>query len=190
VLPDCCPIRDTAPEGGAPEPGGGSLRRSAVPQADPLLLSFLDTRDAPCPVCDYNLRGLKVDRCPECAAHLHLRVGSENTRLGPWLGAVLSFSLAVGFDAVMGLLVSIIFTVSLFAPPQTVPPIVRQQHIILLVGFVGLALACGGAILMLVKRRRRWMMMPRRRQWRIAAVIFVLVFLVHLLAGFMMARML
>lgn len=158
-------------------------------ELDPLLLSFLGERDALCPVCDYNLRGLKVDRCPECAAHLHLQVGSENLRLGPWVFAVVSFALAVGFDAVVGLMVSIAFTASFFSPQQ-VAPIVRQQHLILLGGFLGLALTCIAAIFMLVRRRRRWMMMPRKAQWRWAGVIFASVFVVHLVAGLLMARML
>ncbi len=156
---------------------------------DPLLTTYLNSRDAPCPVCDYNLRGLKVDRCPECSAYLHLQVGSENTRLGAWLAAVMSFSLAVGFDAVMGLIVLVMFTVTFFVR-QPIAPIVRQQHMILLSGFLALAVTCGGGIFMLVRRRRRWMMLSRRVQWRWAAVIFVIVFIVHLLAGFLMARML
>jgi hypothetical protein len=154
---------------------------------DPLLLSYLAQNDAPCPVCDYNLRGLKTDHCPECAAKLHLRVGSENLTLGPWLAAVLSFGLAVGFDAVVTLIFSVMFTVSRFASPPP-PPYVTNQFIKVLSVFLTLTLTCGIAILILVRRRRRWMMLPRRAQWRYAAIIFASVFIAHLITGFLLAR--
>ncbi|MBX3377089.1 MAG: hypothetical protein KF678_08810 [Phycisphaeraceae bacterium] len=158
-------------------------------EPDPLLLSFLGERDALCPVCEYNLRGLKADRCPECSSHLQLQVGSENIRLGPWVSAVVSFALAVGFDAVMGLMVSIAFAATFFSPQQ-VAPLVRQQHLILMGGFLGMGMTCATAILLLVRRRRRWMVMPRRAQWRWAGVTFASVFVVHLVVGLLMARML
>jgi hypothetical protein len=154
---------------------------------DPLLLSFLATHDAPCPVCDYNLRNLTTDTCPECSAQLHLRVGSENLTLGPWLGAVLSCALGVGFDAVMSLLFTVIFTVSRFANPPPVPA-VTNQFIKVLSVFLTLTLSCTIAILFLVRRRRRWMMMPRRSQWRYAAIIFISVFILHLIVGLLLAR--
>ena len=52
------------------------------------LLVWLEARDAPCPVCGYNLRGVASARCPECAAPLRLEVGSVQTRTGPWLLAM------------------------------------------------------------------------------------------------------
>jgi hypothetical protein len=155
--------------------------------ADPLLQTFLAQTDAPCPVCDYNLRNLTTDRCPECSAHLHLRVGSENLTLGPWLGAVLSFALGVGFDAVMALIFTVMFTVSRFANPPPAP-YVTQQFIKALSVFFILTLSCSLAIFVLVRRRRRWMMMPRRVQWRCAAIIFGSVFLAHVIVGLLLAR--
>lgn len=160
---------------------------SAVPDPDPLLVAYLAKADAPCPICDYNLRNLTTDTCPECSAKLHLRVGSENMTLGPWLGAVLSFALAVGFDAVMSLIFTVMFTVSRFANPPPAP-YVTNQFIKALSVFLTLTLSCSLAIFILVRRRRRWMMMPRRAQWRYAVIAFASVFIIHLITGILLAR--
>jgi hypothetical protein len=71
------------------------------PQTDPLLRGFLADRDAACPVCRYNLRGLTSNHCPECGAHLDLRVGSADLNLGPWLASLLSVGLPLGFLFIM-----------------------------------------------------------------------------------------
>lgn len=39
---------------------------------DELLVEFLGERDAACPGCGYNLRGVSAGRCPECARGLAL----------------------------------------------------------------------------------------------------------------------
>lgn len=46
-----------------------------------LLERLLATSDAPCPSCEYNLRGLKGQHCPECNTPLRLRVGTSHSRL-------------------------------------------------------------------------------------------------------------
>src|SRR5206468_3407523 len=72
---------------------------------DRALVEFVATRDAACPVCSYNLRGLTAAVCPECSARLHLRVGSENLRLGPWFAGVVSLAVGLGFDGVVSLMI-------------------------------------------------------------------------------------
>jgi hypothetical protein len=44
-----------------------------------LLASFLADHDVPCPGCEYNLRGLAEQRCPECGASIELDVRREST---------------------------------------------------------------------------------------------------------------
>src|SRR5688572_5440203 len=39
-----------------------------------LIRAFLSTRDAPCPGCGYNLRGIAQARCPECEREVTLCV--------------------------------------------------------------------------------------------------------------------
>jgi len=62
-----------------------------------LLRAFLTGRDAPCPFCQYNLRDLTGDVCPECGERLILAVRPAESRLGLWIGAIIGASLGVGF---------------------------------------------------------------------------------------------
>src|SRR5262249_3110784 len=39
---------------------------------EPALVSFLAARDAACPSCGYNLKGVESARCPECGTRLEL----------------------------------------------------------------------------------------------------------------------
>ena len=49
------------------------------------LVEFLATRDAPCPLCGYNLHGLTRDICPECGRQLQLSVGLTDPFLRAWV---------------------------------------------------------------------------------------------------------
>jgi hypothetical protein len=53
-----------------------------------LLEGFLRDRDCPCPICQYNLRGLAGATCPECGSPPHLSLNSPNTRVGPFVLAL------------------------------------------------------------------------------------------------------
>ena len=61
--------------GPADGPAPGGERGTAA------LREFLATRDAACPCCGYNLRGLTGTRCPECNQELVLCVGLAEPRL-------------------------------------------------------------------------------------------------------------
>jgi hypothetical protein len=153
-----------------------------MPDNDAALAVWLSTNDAPCPVCTYNLRGLGVPRCTECSAPLHLCVGSDNLIAAPWVIAVLSFGLGIGFDSVVGLILTVMLTVSFFVEGGP-PPGLFQVFIAIAAGFwtlVGLGVL---AIWLLFRRRRPWLRRPPRSQWRMAVLIFVSVGLVHLCYG-------
>ncbi|MFM9995442.1 MAG: YcxB family protein [Phycisphaerales bacterium] len=45
-----------------------------------LLGDFLANRDLACPSCGYSLRGLRTDRCPECATHLSVELLTAPSR--------------------------------------------------------------------------------------------------------------
>ncbi len=67
-----------------------------------LLREFLSHRDAMCPACGYNLRGLTGQACPECAAALTLDVA--RAREGPWpvrvaFAGMIAFTAASVVDA-------------------------------------------------------------------------------------------
>lgn len=76
-----------------------------------LLREFLAQRDAPCPACGYNLRGLREPRCPECNQQLRMSVALLEPALGLWLAAVLGIG-AVGAGALFMLLGVVILSLS------------------------------------------------------------------------------
>jgi hypothetical protein len=151
---------------------------------DSHLVSFLASNDAPCPVCSYNLRALTTDTCPECAAKLHLQVGSENLRLGPWLLGLAGPMLGLGFDGVMAL---ITLGERVFQPPNS--PFMQVLLVKLSVIFAAMAAACGFGLLFMIRRRRGWMLLSLKQQKRWGAGIFLAVGIIHAIVGAIMARM-
>lgn len=57
-----------------------------------LLRQFLQTHDVLCPLCQYNLRGLDADRCPECGRGLELSIRVSEHVYRAWI-------VAFGFSA-------------------------------------------------------------------------------------------
>lgn len=53
------------------------------------LREFLAARDVPCPGCDYNLRGLEDDRCPECGVGLRLPLEVPDPGLGLYVATII-----------------------------------------------------------------------------------------------------
>jgi hypothetical protein len=150
-----------------------------------LLRELLASRDIPCPVCSYNLRGLDRPVCPECAAPLRLHLTSSNLRLGPWLLGVISLALALGFDGVVSLLLSFGLILS---PPKS--PAAFQIFLTFLGGFILLVAVAGAGIWALVAKRPAWNRLPLRRQWAFGSSIFLVTFLSHALFGAIIARIL
>jgi hypothetical protein len=148
-----------------------------------LLVDVMAGRDMPCPVCDYNLRGIAQARCPECGAALRLEVGSENLVLGPWLVAIISLAMGAGFDGVVAVLMSFGLLVN---PP--VSPGETTVVLVILGVFITLAGLCAGGIAMLVARRKPWRRRRPRGQWRLAWIIFASVFVAHAAYGAALTR--
>ena len=153
-------------------------------QETDLLRTLVAARDLPCPVCSYNLRGLARPVCPECSAPLHLRVGSDNLRLGPWLLAVIALALALGFDGVVAILMT---TVLLFIDQPKSPA--EFQIVLAILGcFVLFALCAGTGMWVLVRKRPAWNRLPLRRQWAQGLVIFFGTGFGHALYGWIVTR--
>jgi hypothetical protein len=66
----------TATDGFAPHRDLGGNALSHEDSVD-LLVRYVRDRDAQCPSCEYNLRGLREGVCPECGARLRLNVGQR-----------------------------------------------------------------------------------------------------------------
>ena len=61
-----------------------------------LLESLLHERDIPCPLCGYNLRNLKSDRCPECGGGLKVQVGLTEPRLMTYIALLVACCVGLG----------------------------------------------------------------------------------------------
>lgn len=57
---------------------------------------LIENRDAACPGCGYNLRGLTGDRCPECHRMISIDVLRKPTRAGPFLAGAIGLSIGLG----------------------------------------------------------------------------------------------
>lgn len=147
--------------------------RSGSP--DQRLVEWLAENEECCPVCNYALGGLHEARCPECGVALRLTVGSPQARFGPWILALVSFALALGFDAVISIVMAGLF-VRFGAPPTPEP-------MWILTAFAVLALACAVGLLRTIRCRVRWMRMTPTHQWARSRLIFLVVGAVHLAFG-------
>lgn len=65
------------------------------------LAAYLAQRDVPCPACNYNLRGLTADRCPECNRELVLQIRLAEPRIGAWIAALSAAAAMLGFNGLL-----------------------------------------------------------------------------------------
>ncbi len=64
---------------------------------DPALLrQYLAGREVPCPRCQYMLRDLTGEHCPECGEKLTLSVRPAQVRLGPFITALIALGATAG----------------------------------------------------------------------------------------------
>lgn len=132
-----------------------------------LLARCLEDRDQPCPVCRYNLHGVKAGACPECGAELELRIGAVSRPLPymtPWIVALLGIALPLGPIGVAAFRSTV--RTGRFGPYRYLP------------GFVELwaVTAFLGAALVVLIVRRNWFCSKRRRwQWTRVCVTYLLI---------------
>ncbi len=69
------------------------------------LLHFLHERDINCPTCQYNLRNLTSDSCPECGEVIELRIGGTSGMRTWALVGVIGTALGLGFQVSLVLLI-------------------------------------------------------------------------------------
>lgn len=78
------------------------------------LIEYLRDRDAGCPLCGYNLRGLLSDRCPECGREVRLSVLRAEPHLRAWVTA----AVAMGASAGIGMFVLAVIIKEGWPPPR------------------------------------------------------------------------
>lgn len=132
------------------------------------LRNYLATRDAACPSCGYNLRGLSVQVCPECNQEIELRVALSEPKLGLFLFGIIGWSLGAGFSSLLGLF----FLVRLIQRSWSIGPTDQLLFQIIVVGVV----VQGGAVIALAANQRR----VRRWSLRVRVTVALLGYIVSL----------
>ncbi len=136
-----------------------------IPSHSVVLREFLSDRDAPCPACGYNLRGLTGDRCPECSELLELRVGLVHAKLASFIATLVALAAGAGFS---GLLLLYFFFVILTRGRN-----MRQEWAFLLSTGGGLVVE-GGLLLLLIAWRPRLGRRGPGVRWSIAGACWLL----------------
>ena len=85
---------------------GGAKSHSPERSEETLLLDYLRDRDATCPVCQYNVRGLTIARCPECGQNLRLSVGAFEPYLTAWVVLVVATVAATGIAMLLDIMLA------------------------------------------------------------------------------------
>jgi hypothetical protein len=126
-----------------------------------LLVRFLASFEANCPVCDYNLHHLTGDRCPECGSEVHLCVGSPDVRVAPFVAVLapmmMQFGLAVFFA----------YMVANYGLPGD-----RAAELLIPIQIIA-GFAQGGVIVLLLRQRRWFFRLRRMRQAVLITVAWV-----------------
>lgn len=89
----------------------------ASPEVDPHLLLFLRGRDASCPGCEYNLRDLTTDRCPECGQSLQLSLRLVEPRQAALIAGLVGLAAGAGLGGLLLVYALIMALVGRFGSP-------------------------------------------------------------------------
>lgn len=125
------------------------------------LREFLAERDAPCPMCDYNLRALTDDRCPECGSEVEVKVGLTEPRLTGFIAGIVALAMGLGFNAIVLVWASVMMLQSRGPRSREIVP--------LMVG----SIVCGTGMWAWIRfgRTIRRMEAPKRARWVAACFI-------------------
>jgi len=66
-----------------------------------LLRQYLGSRDVPCPHCQYNLRNLTNDVCPECGEQITLRLQALDPRQAAAIAGLVALSAGAGLNGLL-----------------------------------------------------------------------------------------
>lgn len=133
-------------------------------QADPLLLKFIRSNDAPCPACNAPLRDIHEDRCPVCREDLVLDVAlADPCTRHIALGAL---ALGLGFGFCTSFLAMLL--VAMLRENINTAALSRLLPI-----FVG-APTLGAALILWVRMRRRIRTLPATSRTLAVVACFLL----------------
>ena len=136
-----------------------------------MLLEFLADRDAACPACSYNLRGLTQPVCPECGKKIELRVGLAEGMSGSWITALVSSLLPAG----IGLPFNVLLMISiLFNPYVTVGDLFSEPEAWPFIALALYTMMCIPVSVLLLVFRRRFLRFRSQVQGSIAASLVLI----------------
>ncbi len=69
---------------------------------------YLHERDVTCPRCQYNLRNLTGDRCPECGDGLILRVNLAEPKMAAYFTGLVGLAAGFGFNGLFFMLIFVL----------------------------------------------------------------------------------
>lgn len=124
------------------------------------LRSFLAQRDEPCPSCDYNLRSLTTERCPECNQELCLRVGLAEPKLAWFVSGLVGIGMGLGFSS---LLMLYAIVASRMMSRGSIPS--SFWHPVICGTLIGIAL-----LMLWVRARRRIGRLDALQRWTLTAL--------------------
>jgi len=130
-----------------------------TPDDQQALIAFLAQRDATCPACRYNLRGLANPVCPECGNTLKLAVGLVDGVSRRWIASLVLALIPAGVGLPMTVVLLLGFTQGL----QLRDLIEEPEGIVFLFSLIYLNVCLVGSIA-LIKIRRRFQTWPPDRQ--------------------------
>ena len=134
----------------------------AAREEEVALVEFLRHRDAACPLCEYNLRGLTSARCPECGRELRLSIGLTEPYLRAWV--LLAFAAFGGGGTGLFFLLMVL---RVGWPRTPGPPVAELLINVSMLYFM----ACIPLAAVVLLTRRRFVKMPQARQWLLAATL-------------------
>lgn len=152
-------------------------RPAATPAPGPgpaLVAAYLASRDAPCPGCGYNLRGLTGSACPECGKPLELRLvgATEPEHEERAIRIALAWPLMLGIMAILGQLFS---AVAIHLAPPTAFGLHASLSLAESLTVVMLGVSAFFAMATLRKQRGTVWTPSRRRAW--VAIAFVMLYI-------------
>ncbi len=135
---------------------------------------FLATHEVRCPACAYMLAGAPEAVCPECAEPLHLELASRSSgAFGPWVFAVISLSLGLGFFGTMSAIQGAAFIAHRLSRQNT-------EAFVFFTSLLIAALVHGVLLRVTIRARPRWQAQRLANQWWWARGVFASVCVVQI----------
>lgn len=138
--------------------------------------AFLGARHVPCPRCAYDLHGTTETACPECGTPLELEIAGPTPRDGAWFLASVGVAVAMGFDGVIFLVYSAVWSALLVGGAGREAGVIGS-------GFGMAALVCALVLRRLYTSHKWWAAQTPPQRWRGMWSILILTFVFHVVWG-------